>query len=193
MIDPRYNEFENHTRSCADIDRHLAGFTHEKITVSKVLIKSVFDILVEGARKELPVSTPYNLQFVRCAEYRFLEQALASTTRMMDGMKVQSRTLFGAIMTELLNTAAATFKTSGLVPTLVQVELDKWANEQVAAAKAIMRPGFYSCAKKMVSRTLEFVRLRKCSCTNGGFGEGFHNHGGRVYYNPEAANWFRRQ
>lgn len=191
VVDSKYSEWENWERSCADVDKHLAENIDELITVSRVLLKGVFAKMVEGALKEPAVSTATNLQLVRCAEFRLLELAVLTTSRAMERMQVQSRTLFNAIMNDLLDSATAAFKTGGLVPTLDHHELAEWAGAQHAVSVPL-RPGYYSCAEKLVSRTLEFVRLRRRNCTYGGFGKGFHNHGGRAYYNPEAPAFSRR-
>jgi hypothetical protein len=190
-VNSRYSEWENFERSCADVDKYLAENIEEVITVSSVLIKAVFSKMVEGALKEPEVSTAFNLQLVRGAEFKYLEQAVITTAKAMDGMQVQTRTLFNAIMSDLLNSATAAFKTGGLVPTLDHHELAEWASAK-RTVTVLLRPGYYPFAEKLVSRTVEFVRLRRCNCTYGGFGKGFHNHGGRAYYNPEAPAFSHR-
>ena len=181
-----YSQWENFERSCADLDKHLAEHSKAQITVSKFLIKAIFELLTEGAMLELPLSTPFHLQPVRCADFPLLRQAVFVTAESMHGMTVDVKILNDAMKVEMLNTFAGAFKGGGGLSGLIDVELGHWWKDQTQAAKYYaMRPGFFAFAERMVSRMLQFVQLRKCDDTSGGM----HRHGGRTYYHPGADEW----
>lgn len=177
ITDPRYNQFENFERSCADIDQSPASECHERVRVSKALITAILELLIDGAKLE-PES------FANTPEMDFLKQAVKSAGKEMDGKTTKVRHVYLAIFSHLRMHMATAFKAGGMLPTLTNSEIKRLKTDSFVAETSI-RPDFDEVTSRMTSRLSQFLRLRRCRHRNG-----LHAHGKfRFYYNPDDELW----
>ena len=99
-------------------------------------------------------------------------------------MPLPTETLYRYFITDLHVDFLRLFETSAGRQGLTERE---WADLNPRHYDVIrqftMQPGFYEFVRRLLSRALRFLRLRRCDC-----GEGMvHHHGRRLYYDP--AEW----
>ncbi|KAK3676584.1 hypothetical protein LTR78_003358 [Recurvomyces mirabilis] len=191
LADPQYDAWENFIRSCADLDKVLAGHNDEKVHVDEKLMLRIWEHLIEGMLLESEDSTPLGLQPARMPECAILLQSIGAALHSLDGANVPVRSLYRLLLEDIARHFARIMLGSSVVHTLSPDDQDVLIHQpQESLALIGFRPGFVEFFERMVSRMLQFVQLRVCNgCCWGGFNaeRGWHGHGLRMHYRPRSA------
>ena len=184
IADDRFSSWENEERSLADLDKHLAGDTEDQITVNSILLNYIFQNLIEGAFKERSWSRPHHLQPARSKELPLLMKAITFVGVLTEGRKLPMKNINRAIILQLKQNVINACCKNGIVPSFEKSGVESFRQYQNMMIGHFLRPDFMPFARRVVSRMLQFVLLRRCRCKETHL---FHNHGGRQYYNPSLA------
>ncbi|KAK1072632.1 hypothetical protein LTR74_002423 [Friedmanniomyces endolithicus] len=174
--DDRYNEWEKYTRSIADLDEHLAKNNSTWITIHGDVALSIWDDIVTHDLLETPSSTPYHLQPARSIHYAFLRSSLETSPNTRTGLHYPTSSAYDVLLAEFRGRLSVECRETGGVG-IVNGPGGFWEYG--------LAPGFMEFAKRTLSRTLQFLSLRVCHCSERGEG-GFHLHGLRKYYNLDV-------
>ncbi|KAK0344720.1 hypothetical protein LTR59_012401 [Friedmanniomyces endolithicus] len=191
IYDDRYDEWENHKRSMADLDEHLAENNRTWITIHRDVALSIWDDIVTHDLLETPSSTPYHLQPARSIHYAFLRSSIESSLNARKGLQYPTSTAYEILLAEFLGRLSRDYVRAG--ETLGSTGRQRRVMLQEPGGVGIVNgpggfweyglaPGFMEFAQRTLSRMLQFLNLRVCHCSEDG-GEMFHQHGLRKYYN----------
>ncbi|KAK0356599.1 hypothetical protein LTR91_014504 [Friedmanniomyces endolithicus] len=183
--DDRYNEWENYTRSIADLDEHLAKNNSTWITIHRDAALSIWDDIVTHDLLETPSSTPYHLQPARSIHYAFLRSSIESSLNTRTGLHYPTSTAYEILLAEFRRRLSLECVRTGEM--LGSTRRQRRVTLQEPGGVGIVNgpsgfweyglaPGFMEFAKRTLSRTLQFLSLRVCHCSERGEG-GFHLHG----------------
>ncbi|KAK4543298.1 hypothetical protein LTR36_005657 [Oleoguttula mirabilis] len=176
LEDPRYSEYENFERSCGDIDDTAYNYDDEtEFTPQLAVIKQAMHLLLDGAKLEDELSTPYHLQAARSQEMRTImrevDHEITVQAQVRPAAISEFVAAFGGVFRHLL---LEEMTTSEMAPFFVSSES--------ALDLPGLRPGLEAFMHRLLSRAARFQRLRPCNCSSG-----FHKHGVRTYYNAREA------
>ncbi|TKA76534.1 hypothetical protein B0A55_05671 [Friedmanniomyces simplex] len=189
--DDRYDAWKNYTRSCADLDKHLALNNPTEITVHRDIALSAWDDIIAHELLESPESTPYHLHPARSPEYNLLRAAIENSLDSLNGTSGLTLIFYHALQKDLCQALARASLRGGVALGLSAVSRRELLQDPIGIGRTDgpggfgeygLMPGFMEFAKRSLSRMLQFLSLRVCHCGEGA-GQAFHQHGLRKYYN----------
>ncbi|KAF2773364.1 hypothetical protein EJ03DRAFT_129832 [Teratosphaeria nubilosa] len=156
--DPQYNDWENHERSIADLDKQRADSNCALLKINSRLLKDTWNVLLKWEEAEPIQSTPRHLNPACAAGGTVVTKAFETMVDRLHGMKFQTNMVFENLMMALRSAISGP-----------------------SAGGLSLIPGYEACIRRRVSRTLQFAHLRCCKCTQ----RRYHYHGLRKYYNDD--------
>lgn len=179
-FDCRFTEHENFERSCADLDKELAeNAGHEGFSLDVRLIEAVWMILATGAALEDDKSTPTHLNPLYFQEFGLAQEVVEDQADKYTERRMRCSDFYTQLLKRIYRRFVLEFRKAGLDQTLSIEEEDELLTDPTRAECLGVRPNFYPFICRMLNRTLQFLRLRRCDCS-----KGMHKHGLRDYYNP---------
>lgn len=177
--DDRYNEWENFERSCADLDLQHASLSREVQKLDSRLVLHAWAILIKGARLEPSGSIPQHMHPVQQPDWLRIEEAVRQSVGTLDGVELPTCHIMALLMRQTYQVLACDLMSSDLVKVLSEERIERLTNAP-GAEDIGLRPGTHTFLRKIISRMLQWTRLRSCECGD----TKFHSHGIRSYYNP---------
>ncbi|KAK5122914.1 hypothetical protein LTR85_003479 [Meristemomyces frigidus] len=99
--DERSDDWENHERSCADLDKHAAEVNMKIFKVDSTALYRFWETLVAGALHESPRSTPLHLQPARSPEMGLLNDTLKAALHKLDGQALPTKAIFTKLVEQI--------------------------------------------------------------------------------------------
>ena len=96
--DSPFDDWGNHDRACADLDKYLAEDNAAIMVVDSALLGYVWNDMLEKAKLKSAQSTPLHLQPARRPEVKDLTTAVLETLQWLDGEEVEMTGVYMAIM-----------------------------------------------------------------------------------------------
>lgn len=174
--DPRFTEYENFEKSCADLDmdvpsrsRHTPSFS---LIVHPQLFMAIWYRMIFFGSLEMSLA---HVEAISAPEFNILERAIEKHVRRLDGVQTTTRILEWWLGLAIFQAFDHPFHAAGLGKYLPR-HLPTFAREE-----EFFRPGFQRFCERAFLRTLRFLELRTCTCEDE---KRIHSHGGRMFYNP---------
>jgi hypothetical protein len=170
-----FNKWESTERICADLDKPLSDRMIYQID-SEVLTKA-WVYLTEGALQESAASTPLHMQPVRMPAFSFLDQEMKILFRRIHGQTFGTYFLQDCLKKFANDMFCKAFQSSPAWDLLSsrqkhEVAIKRWI-EPIG-----MPPMLLVFVARMIHRLVQFMVVRKCSCSQ----EAWHVHGEKPYW-----------
>lgn len=174
--DPRFSEYENFEKSCADLDLDLPSRSRNMpsfgLIVNPPLFMAIWYRMIFFGSQE--ISLPH-VEAINAPEFTILEQTIEKHIQRLDGVQTTTRILEWWLGLAIFQAFDGPFQAAGLGQYLSS-RLPAFAREE-----EFFRPGFQRFCERAFIRTLRFLEMRTCRCEDE---KRIHSHGGRRYYNP---------
>lgn len=185
--DPRFTEYENFEKSCADLDQELPSKIRDKpsfvVTVDPQLFMAIWYRMIFYGSLEMSL---LHVEAINAPEFKIIEETIDKHIYRLDGAQASLRTLDWWLGLAIFQAFDGPFRAAGL---------DRYINRYFplsAREEEFFRPGFQRFCERALNRTLRFLEMRTCECKDE---KRLHAHGGRQYYNPESHTnaWTQRR
>lgn len=183
--DPRFTEYENFERSCADLDSEVPSGRRDTpsfaLVVNPQLFMAIWYRMIFFGSQEMSL---LHVEAINAPEFKIIEQTIEKHIHRLDGTRASLRTLDWWLGLAIFQAFDVPFRAAGL---------DSYINRYFpisAREEEFFRPGFQRFCERALNRTLRFLEMRRCECPDE---KRLHAHGGRKYYNPAMYNNVRTQ
>ncbi|KAK4554243.1 hypothetical protein LTR86_008771 [Recurvomyces mirabilis] len=173
FYDKRFTAYENAERVMADIDRELAEYNNNPITVDHAALMDVFQWLQASARLESEDSTPLHLQPVRMPEFPVFAEAVEVALVEHHGETLPISQLYRRIYI-IFATHVTRERKRGTMARYGFHAADSLPHSTLPG-------GFEEYVKRTISRMLQFLHLRRCAGPCPFVGK-VHDHGLKRYW-----------
>ncbi|CZT22462.1 uncharacterized protein RCC_08332 [Ramularia collo-cygni] len=174
--DPRFTEYENFEKSCADLDSDLPSRARDKpsfaLLVNPQLFMAIWYRMIFFGSQEMSL---LHVEAINAPEFKIIEATIEKHIQRVDGAQTNLRTLDWWLGLAIFQAFDVPFRAAGL---------DRYVNRYFPASareEEFFRPGFQRFCERALNRTLRFLEMRTCECE---IEKRLHAHGGRKYYNP---------
>lgn len=178
--DPRFTEYENFEKSCADLDKDLPSSDRDhpsfSLLVNPSLFMAIWYRMIFFGSQEISL---LHVEAINAPEFKTIEETVDKHIQRLDGTKTTIRLLDWWLGLAIFQAFDGPFRAAGL---------DRYINRYFPTSvreEEFFRPGFQRFCERALNRTLRFLEMRTCECKDE---KRLHAHGGRKYYNPAIYN-----